>query len=142
MTRYACLALVLAPLALAADDKKPDPKGDRAALNGKWKVAALTFDGKEQKVDAQRTMVIDADGLTAYTGDKKGRTLTFTVDPAADPKRIDLALSGSDQKAAGLYALAGDKLTICYGEPGAARPKKLESKGGDKTFLLVLERAK
>jgi uncharacterized protein (TIGR03067 family) len=141
MTRFACLALALAPLALAADDKKPDPKGDRAALNGKWKVTALTFDGKEQKIDARRTMVIDADGLTAYTGDTKGRTLTFTLDATADPKRIDLTLN-ADQKAAGLYALAGDTLTICYGEPGAARPKKLESKSGDKAFLLVLERAK
>ncbi|MBM3981462.1 MAG: TIGR03067 domain-containing protein [Planctomycetes bacterium] len=142
MTRFACLALALAPLALGADDKKPDPKGDRAALNGKWKVTALTFDGKEQKVPGERTMVIDADGLTAYTGDKKGRTLTFALDATANPKHIDLTLSATDQKAAGLYVLAGDKLTICYGEPGAARPKKLESKGGDKTFLLVLERAK
>lgn len=141
MIRLACLALLVLPAAVPAEDKKPDPKADLAALKGKWKVAAVTFDGNVAKPD-DRTLVIDGNSFTAYTGDKKGRSLTFTVDPSKDPKHIDLTLKEQDQKAAGVYTLDGDKLTICYGEPGTARPKKFESKSGDKTFLLVLERIK
>ncbi len=142
MTRFACLMLFVLPAVVLAEDKKPDPKADLAALKGKWKVAAVTFDGNKQKVAEDRTIEIDGTGFTAYTGDKKGRTLTFTIDSAASPKHIDLTLKEQDQKAVGLYVLDGDKLTICYGEPGATRPKKLESKSGEKAFLLVLERVK
>ena len=141
MNRFAfCCLLLLAP-ALAAEDKKPDPKADLAALKGKWKVTTAKFDGKESAL-AGRVLAFGEKEFTTFDGDKKGRTLGFTLDPGADPKRIDLALPGTDRKAAGIYVLDGDKLTLCYGEPGAERPKKPESKEGQKTFLLVLERVK
>lgn len=31
-------------------------------------------------------------------------------------------------------------MQLCYGEPGAERPKKLASPVGEKVFLLVLKR--
>ena len=75
-------------------------------------------------------------------GDKKGRTLRFTLNPNADPKRIDLDKGGEVGKAYGIYALDKDQLKLCYGEPGAERPKAFESKAGSKVFLIVLKRVK
>lgn len=142
MNRFACLVIVAVATSLSAEDKKPDAKADLAALRGTWKVTALTFNGKKVDLTTERTIVFDDKQFTAFDGKKKGRTIGFTLSPAARPKQIDLALSGADLQAAGLYALDGDTLTICYGEPGADRPKKLESRDGGKTFLLVLARVK
>lgn len=142
MPRACLILLALAAAASAAD--KPDPKADLAALKGRWKVTATTFDGKPLPPPAagDRVLEFDEKEFTAFDGDKKGRTLGFTLDPAATPKRFDLLRPGKDEKAAGLYKLDGDKLAICYAEPGAARPEKLESKAGAKVFLLELERVK
>jgi uncharacterized protein (TIGR03067 family) len=133
---------VLVLLALAvpvwADDKKA---GDAAALKGTWEVVSAAYDGKEAP-KAGRALVFGDGEFTAYVGNTKGRTLQFTLDPTADPKRIDLDKGGKDGKASGIYVLEKDELKICYGEPGAERPKAFESKPGDKVFLLVLKRAK
>lgn len=134
--------LAVAFTAFAAD--KPDPKADLAAMKGRWKVTATTFDGKAQPMPAagQRVLEFGDKEFTAYDGDKKGRTLGFALDPTATPKRFDLLRPGKDEKAEGVYKLDGDKLSLCYAEPGAARPDKLESKAGARVFLLELERVK
>lgn len=143
MIRLACLtALAIAFTTAAAD--KPDPKADLAAIKGRWKVTATTFDGMAQPKPAagERVLEFGDKEFTAYDGDKKGRTISFTIDATATPKRFDLIRPGKDEKAAGVYKLDGDKLNICYAEPGAARPDKLESKAGARVFLLELERVK
>jgi uncharacterized protein (TIGR03067 family) len=138
------LAMLVLPSALPADDKKSDPKADAAGMKGKWRVVSTHFNGKEapMTVDSQRILEFTEKEFTAYDGKKKGRTLSYSLDPAADPKRIDLVLAGTEQKSLGLYVLDGDDLKLCYGEPGAGRPVKLESKEGEKTFLIVLKRIK
>lgn len=141
MTRAACFLLLFATL-LAADDKKPDPKAELATLKGKWKITTASFDGRDTPKVVGRVLQFDDKQVTAFDGDKKGGVLDITIDPGANPKHINLAVPNTDKKAAGLYAIDGDKLTLCYGEPGADRPKKAESKAGGKAFLLVLERVK
>jgi uncharacterized protein (TIGR03067 family) len=138
------LAMLAFPSALAAQDKKSDPKADAAGMKGKWKVVSTHFNGKEapMAVDSQRILEFTDKEFTAYDGKKKGRTLSYTLDPSTDPKRIELALTGTEQKSLGLYVLDGDDLKLCYGEPGTDRPVKLESKEGEKTFLIVLKRIK
>lgn len=142
MNRLACLVLLaVAAVAPAAD--KPDPKADLAALKGKWKVTATTFDGKAVQLPAAgRELEFDDKQFTAFEGEKKGGSINFTIDVTPTPKRIDLDRPAQDKKAAGLYKLDGDKLTICYAEWGAERPEKLESKAGGKVFLMELERVK
>lgn len=143
MTRpaLACLLALFVPAVLASDDKKPDAKTEPAALKGRWKVTAVTFDGKELPA-GDRSIAFEDKQFVAFDGEKKLRALAFTIDPAADPVTIDMTRDGSDQKTLGLLVRAGDKLTICYAEPGAARPKKLESKPGGRTYLMTLERVK
>jgi uncharacterized protein (TIGR03067 family) len=137
--RAAVLVLVAAPA--WAEEKKPAPKTDAAALKGVWEIVSTSFDGKEVPVKG-RTLVFGDKEFTAFSGEKQGRTIAFTLDPSKDPKQIDMDRGGTVSKALGIYSLDKDELKLCYGEPGAERPKAFESKEGKKVFLLVLKRAK
>jgi uncharacterized protein (TIGR03067 family) len=139
--RRVLAVLTLLPVPLTAQEKKPDARADAEALKGIWEVVSTTHDGKDVPAKG-RTLVFSASAFTAYTGDKPERTIAFTLDPTTDPKRIDLDRGGKDGKAYGIYLLDKDELKLCYGEPGAERPKAFESKAGQKVFLLVLKRAK
>ena len=136
MYRSLSLVVVLAALPAYADEKMPptDP-----ALKGRWQVTAARFNGADSDNLRGRTLVFDDQEFSTYDGETKGRTLTFTLDPKADPKRIDLN-AADDRKALGIYSVAKDELKICYGEPGADRPGKFESAAGSRVFLLVLKR--
>jgi uncharacterized protein (TIGR03067 family) len=137
MHRLLCLAVVLATLPASADEKKP---ATAAALKGKWEVTAAKFNGADSESLTGRFLVFDQGEFTTYQGDTKGRTVRFTVDPKADPKKIDLTAGSEDKKAAGIYAVTKDELKLCYGEPGADRPGKFESAAGSRVFLLILKR--
>ena len=138
MIRFACLTLLaLASTAMAAD------KPDTAAILGKWKVTSATFDGKDMPLPkgGAKYLSFDEKEFTAFDGEKKGRVLAYSLDPSKAPKEFDATLN-ADQKAAGYYILDGDRLTLYYGEPGAARPAKPETKAGGKVFVMELERVK
>jgi uncharacterized protein (TIGR03067 family) len=114
----------------------------RLAIQGKWKVEKLeengedtleTFEGGKLK---GATLTITADKIAvANVGE-----LSYTLDPAAKPKAIDLD-NGVGKTFAWVYTLDGDTLKICT--PlivGGERPKEVTSKKGSQTRLLVLKR--
>src|SRR4051794_29735479 len=121
---------VLLALTLAAD--KAEKKTEK--IDGKWKVVSAAFNGEgtPAKALAGRTLVIADGELTAYVNDRKGNVNKLTLDADKKPPRIDLLREGLKEPSLGIYELKGDKLTICYGEPGAERPEKLESEAGGK----------
>lgn len=136
-------AFLVVALALVVAEDKPAKKADEAkSLDGEWKVVAMTFDGEERpkKALAGLKVVIGDGKLTAYVNDKKGNVSKVTLD--SKKKQIDLLREGLDESALGIYELKGDKLKLCYGEPGKKRPEKIESEAGDRVFLLELERVK
>lgn len=135
-----CLLLALA-LNLSFDDAK---KGDAKAIDGTWNLVAMTFDGSETAAEKLKgRKVVIADGkMTAFSGGKKGFVNRLALDASKSPARIDLRRDGLDEPALGIYQRKGDRLTLCYGEPGKDRPSAFESKAGRRVFLLVLERAK
>jgi uncharacterized protein (TIGR03067 family) len=133
--------MLFAALPVSAEEKKPDPKPDAAALKGVWEIVSTTYDGKEMPAKG-RTLVFTEKEFTAFSGEKQGRSVAFTLDPSIDPKRIDLDRGGDDGKAFGIYALDKDELKLCYAQRGGKRPSAFESKEGQKVFLLILKRAK
>ena len=56
----------------------------------------------------------------------------MTVDPSTTPRSIDVEITrGSNigKKMLGIYEVRGDRLVICWGEPGSdKRPKKFATK--------------
>jgi len=141
MGKRIVLLTVFAAFPASAEEKKPDPKADTAALKGVWEIVTTTYDGKVVPAKG-RTLVFTEKEFTAFSGEKQGHTVAFTLDPSTDPKRINLDRGGKFGMAFGIYAVDRDELKLCYAEPGARRPSAFESKEGQKVFLLVLKRAK
>src|SRR5436190_6833843 len=99
----AILAPADAPAAVPADAKK---------IEGKWQVVTHEHGGvKMPAKDAKKlTVQIKGGKFTSREGGKLKEEGTFTLDPKANPKAIDIKiLTGSDRdkEAKGIYKLAG-----------------------------------
>ncbi len=141
MTRTVALFWMLVAVPLVADDKKPATDPD---LAGKWEVTSATYDGNDRPASQGGQLVFGDGEIKALKDGKEVRTLKFTVDPKASPRRIDMTRPDG-KSAPGIYVVEKDELKLCYrdyGEAESGPPKKFESAAGDKVFLLVLKRVK
>lgn len=81
-------------------------------LQGTWIAVALERDGqKADEAEVKKTRFIIRGDKMGSPPDVGGPELTFRVDPAAVPSRIDL-MEGQ-QTIRGIYKLDGDRLEIC-----------------------------
>jgi RNA polymerase sigma factor (sigma-70 family) len=132
-------------LATEADAKKTDKDN----IQGTWKVESVTMNGQDKdgkgKLLEKSTFEITADKMLVKFNEGN-KPSTYTLDPAAKPKMIDITPGEGDGKGEtvpGIYRLEGDTLTICF--PCGAqmeRPTEFVSKEGSDTMLLVLKRVK
>jgi len=115
---------------------------------GNWTAVKAERDGKgaddvvgnRLSLRDGRFEVLSQEGTPLYAG-------TFRLDPGAKPAAIDFehtagALKGKAWK--GIYALAGDTLTICDNAPNLemGRPSAFEAKSGSGYVLITFERTK
>lgn len=152
MTRFALTALVaiVAGAAPAADPVADEMK----KLQGEWRVVEVEAKGqKVSKDDADAKnmrFVIKDTELTVGAADGSGakRQKTFKVDPAKNPRHIDITSLDGQEKgttAAGIYQLVKDRLTICmpyFTNDISKRPTELKVNGDDGLILITLERIK
>lgn len=147
-----CLKVLLVPspvlLAGAADAKK-----DVEQLQGTWIVIAAIVDGKKIEVPAdkigQAKMVFKGDTIAHHgLGNGRVKTHKFKINPAKNPKELDVILKGEepgekDQVKVWIYELEGDNLKLCSGKDGdAPRPTAFVSKPGSGALVLTLKREK
>jgi len=147
--------LAVACVAPAADEKTSSTGGDRAQLNGTWKIVGFQDDGSDKigrlgvglakKGQEPRIakLVFSGDECFVVRADGKRDMLagltncawkTHTLDEKTSPKSIDIVgFAGKESEKTqtyfGIYELVGGKLRICWNEGGKARPTKLESNG-------------
>ncbi len=118
-----------------------DPKTDRDLLQGMWNVVWIELQGKFEENDDYK-LHFQGDRCDLW---KKGRVdeeMTYTLDPSAKPKRIDLKeVRGTPKVKPGIYELNGDRLKVCFVERGD-RPAEFRTQRGTQQVLLVLEREK
>ena len=150
MRKWAILSLVIV-LAfgahLGADDKNDKAKEDKQKIQGAWKLMSFEVAGKgdDDTKDENRELIIEGDKISVKNDGKDIEKDSFTLDPAKEPKVIDLiTLSGNDKdkKRPGIYELDGDNLKICIDEKGEKRPTAFATKEGDGLVLVVLKRVK
>ncbi len=129
----------------ATEDKAK--KSDKETIQGEWKVDSAKANGQEpQGAEGDQikgaTWTISADKITV-TFNGEDRVSTYTVDPTAKPKAIDV-MSEKEGTFKGIYKLEGDTLTICASiqRGDNERPTAFESKEGSFTMLMVLKRVK
>jgi uncharacterized protein (TIGR03067 family) len=138
------LAFIAIPVNFTAADDAAVKK-EFKALEGKWKIVALAQNGQEipndQLPPIRFTMRPDGTA-TGQTPDGQA-TVTSSVDPARDPKTIDIVHvegSGKGKRQYGIYKLEGGRFTIAVTLPGAKEEERPQD--FTKGVLLVFERVK
>ena len=140
---------LLAGSLLAADDKKDEKKPkDAEAIVGKWQLEKIDF-GPDTPAEANKELsdgyfLFSADKLVIkFPRDKELREGTYTLDPAASPKTLDLTMKGDKEKRLGLYELDGDTLKLCLtNSDGSPRPAKMEADPKKYVGVITLKRVK
>src|SRR5262245_299314 len=148
------LLIVACPLVMGvrgADE--PEPKTELASLAGKWVIVGKEFMGKkatkEELKKLKGEMVIKGRTMTQW-GEEGGKKevvseATFTLNPKAKPKALDLTYTGGalkGERVEAIYELKGDTLRVCYAMKDEKRPAELAGKRDGKAFLLIYKREK
>lgn len=112
---------------------------DRERLQGVW-----NFVTGRRKVQ----LVINGDQYTIRFNNGDVYVGTFDLDPTKKPKAMDMTITEGPDKHKGLvahciYALDGEHLVWCPGEPGAGeRPNAIPGTDSQKVLCVVLRRDK
>lgn len=146
----AFLLVFTAGALLAADDAKDAAvKKEMEKLQGRWVIVGAVKNGRESPGDelkeARPTLTFAANKLsssfTRQGKEVKDESGSFTIDPTAKPKTIDLkGFPVPNKTFPAIYELDGDTLKICIAEDG--RPKDFNSTAESKTGVLTLKREK
>lgn len=137
----AAVVLMVATFTAArADDDAA--KKELKALQGKWVVVAAEQDGDSLDRVVGGVMTIKANNFHIKT--KGGTELKgdLILNPAKNPKHIDLAHQDGplkDKTWQGVYELKGDTLKLCYAEADSEKERPSEFKTLKNSKLMVFE---
>jgi uncharacterized protein (TIGR03067 family) len=157
--------LLVTPFASGAGDKKEKAggkkKGDLELVQGSWLLISVEVDGKQlsaKDVDPFTAIFMSKGVEFVVAGEKvllkvppgklpEGElppAITFKINPKARPKSVDISVKhkvdGEAITAKGIYALEGNRLTLCLSNPGVARPTEFKTKGHKDWVLGVFKR--
>ena len=110
------------------------------ALLGEWKVLAASQKGKQASKEAldKMSVTFESDQFVIQVDDRQ-EVAKFKLGRSKNSQLINIMSNGDGGKeSAGIYELNGDKLIICWGEPGRPRPTRFVNFMNVKS--LVLER--
>jgi uncharacterized protein (TIGR03067 family) len=144
-------------LSLGAVGMTDDVKGDKAMIQGTWKVVFIeessrkvppchldrTLRGFEE---LQIRVVITKDRYTVKAKDLIFGSKPYKLDPARKPSWFDLGSVRTPEGEElgpnlGIYELKGDDLKICFGKSGKDRPTSFDSSQDSAIdVLLILKR--
>jgi uncharacterized protein (TIGR03067 family) len=142
-------------LLIGANPKDDVIEREKAKLQGDWKV--LSSDANEkvpEDIIKRMTVLIEGDKFILMLRED-GNEMTFKLLPDQEPKGIDLSQllpqvfkvgekppPPKYETIRGIYALAGDTLRLCYGQPREDRPKEFGAKPQANYVVLTLQRDK
>jgi uncharacterized protein (TIGR03067 family) len=143
---------VLGLSALAGPADADVKKESSQKLVGTWKVVSAERDGKGLDAFQDTRWVVTGTTFTARLPREGKGKFGYTLGEIDKRGSIDIEVIESDwadlgprkRVYRGIYALEGDKLTICYGPPYGAekdRPTAFATQPGSGTTLFVLTRA-
>ena len=111
------LLQILPVVLLIAAEPAEEAKKELAKLQGEWEMAALEVDGKQVPAEKLQgtVLTIKGDQYTVAVKEKK-HAVTITLDPAQDPKAIDMAFPdgpNAPKIGKGIYKIEDDKFILC-----------------------------
>lgn len=134
----------LAALGLwAVSGAAQDAADDLKKMEGAWKTLLHEANGKPTpKDEVDKTagkLIVKGAKYKVYFGDTFVDEGTITLNAAKTPREIDVKTS-KDEVMKGIYKIEGDKMTVCFAQPGGERPAAFKTKEGQ--MLLGYERMK
>jgi uncharacterized protein (TIGR03067 family) len=142
------LLILVAGLLFGAGAVLADAAGsDRAKLQGTWKLESLEVQGKSVTMRelTEARLVVKGDCYRFQLGKTK-LELTYRLDPAKQPKAIDLTIAAGPNKGKtfrGIYELDGDTFKICrHAEAGKERPAAFVTAKDSDVLIVVWKRVK
>jgi uncharacterized protein (TIGR03067 family) len=144
------IALTAGSWAAAAPGTKDKDPPKPSPLVGEWRLVSTTTLGSTRPWDLNdHVFVFTADGRygdKADGADDPGTWHKYTADDKADPKTVDLVITGKDGKAITwrwLYRVDGDTLEYCWrADDPTVRPKEFEAGPGSKNAIYTLKKMK
>jgi uncharacterized protein (TIGR03067 family) len=106
---------------------------DAATFQGAWDLKSFESDGMKYDAVAMIQLVVATEKCEYRIAGKAHWEATWKLNSSKQPNAVDLAyISGGDKEKTvlGIYKLAGDSLTLCWGGPGKPRPTAFDSKQG------------
>jgi uncharacterized protein (TIGR03067 family) len=144
MLSRTCLLLVLAVASPAhAQPEGAKLKKELAELQGVWRLLGFEVEGKEAFLQEHKQIRwVIKDDKVFYGGDELAR---LTLDPATNPRCLDLGLVKSKRVHEGIYKLDKDRLTICVvmmTDGVKERPLKFDNEDMEKYRTMLFVRDK
>jgi uncharacterized protein (TIGR03067 family) len=129
------LTLAAAVLALTAHGApaplpKPDPNKDELKkMQGTWDQVSEQEGGRAVPVSPGAQLVVSRDRLKFFVDGRQTVVWRATLDAAKRPRHLDMTRRAKARAVLvrAVYALEGDKLTICYNNNFLTRPTDLHS---------------
>ena len=142
--KHLALLLLAALLSGCGSRTTSSPSQELEQLKGTWQVVALEAGGNPVPAERVRQLnlqwVFDGDRVTIRRPDRPENASTFSVDAAANPKKMIIG----NPPARAIYAVDGNKLQICLvvdENANAGHPTAFASQASPKTDLITLERS-
>ncbi|RIK83284.1 MAG: hypothetical protein DCC68_03930 [Planctomycetota bacterium] len=142
-------ALLAVALALFASFVRADEpqKEARDAMQGTWTIESFTLNGNEVDPGQLKNWrrIVERNHVTWKNGDQTMIELEIKFDPSQAPHTLDSTIKtgeSSGHTLLAIYEFKDDKLTVCFANPGDARPKEFSSKPESGQSLYVARRVK
>jgi uncharacterized protein (TIGR03067 family) len=133
---------------VVGDAKEEAVAKDLQAFKGTWRLSSREVDGKKDSDEEIKDVIMTNDGsapITVRRGDKVIAEATVKLDPAANPKAIDVTFTEGVHKGKtvlGIYEIEGDAFRVCVARPGDERPSEFSAKAGSGRTLVAYKREK
>jgi uncharacterized protein (TIGR03067 family) len=136
------IALGTLPMLLSAADPPKGGTKDQDRMQGTWKIAEITVDGKEVDVAAvAKVRYVFSGPASEYKSDTEHVKGTYKLDVTVSPRGIDMLNGENKVMSRGVYKFDGDELIWCYvRSTDGDRPAGFASKPGSKAILLRLKK--
>jgi RNA polymerase sigma factor (sigma-70 family) len=131
------------------DKTKADAKKELKKFQGAWVPVSLEINGRALPRRHFQNIRLTIQGNKVFSkapgppqGAVKTTEMVLAINPAKDPKTIDLTTvgeNGKGLKTAGIFKFDGGRLTMCLGKPGGKRPGKFSSKDGTRDEPIYLQ---
>jgi uncharacterized protein (TIGR03067 family) len=140
------LAAGVLPAVPDRPEKKNRLRDETAKLQGRWALVSLETYGRTVSESILRRqgiwLTIQGNSYKFHRG-KRTYPMIFRINPAQNPKTIDLTLEYGRSKGKavlGIYELSENTLKVCQAPVGQARPTEFASKVSPRVVVYTFQR--